>query len=111
MSQSKWAGVVWLVAALVGVVVTVIFRTDQLQWLVTIVGSVAAAVVGVFLVWRSMRDIVMWSGVVTAAWLVMYVWLTYSQRAELAAWTTDVFVGALGAVAGASALTRSLRRA
>ena len=126
MSQPKWACLVWLFAALFGVVITVVFRTThwldganplvvgyvalEWQWPVTIIASVAAAIVGLLLIWRPTRGIMTWSGLVGVAWLVIYAWLTYSQRAELAAWTTDVFLGALGVIAAALSLTRSVRQ-
>lgn len=109
MNLSKWAGVVWLFAALFSVVITVVFRTEQWQWIVTITVGIPAAIVGLLLVWRPMRGIVTWSGVVGVAWFVIYAWLTYSQRAELVAWSTDVFVGVLGVIAVAFSLTRSAR--
>lgn len=110
MSFLKWAGVVWLVAAVFGLVITVVFRTEQIQWILTIIASAAAAIVGLLIIWRPIRDIVTWSGVVGIAWLVIYAWLTYSQRGELVAWTTDVFLGAIGVIAAALSLTRSARQ-
>jgi hypothetical protein len=99
MSLSKWAGVLWLAAALISVVLTIVFRTDQVQWVVTIIAGVAAAIIGVLLIWRPIGDIATWSIVVGVAWLVIYAWLTFEQRGETVAWTTDVFVGAFGVIA------------
>ena len=99
MSRSKWAGVLWLGAALMSVVLTIVFRTDQVQWVVTIIAGVAAAIIGVLLIWRPIAGIATWSIVVGVAWLVIYAWLTFQQRGETVAWTTDVFLGALGVIA------------
>ena len=99
MSLLKWAGVLWLAAAVFSVVITVVFRIDQAQWLVTIIAGVAAAIIGVLLIWRPIAGIATWSTVVGVAWLVIYAWLTVQQRNETAAWTTDVFIGALGVIA------------
>jgi uncharacterized membrane protein HdeD (DUF308 family) len=99
MSLSKWAGILWLAAALISVVLTVVFRTDQVQWVVTIIAGVAAAIIGVLLIWRPIPGIATWSTVVGVAWLVIYAWFTFQQRSETVAWTTDVFLGALGAIA------------
>jgi len=99
MSLSKWAGVLWLAAALMSVVATIVFRTDQVQWVVAIIAAVAAAIIGVLLIWRPIAGIATWSIVVGLAWLVIYAWLTLQQRGETVAWTTDVFVGALGVIA------------
>ncbi len=98
MSLSKWAGLLWLAAALFSVVITIVFRTVQVQWIITIIAGVAAAILGFLLVWRPVAGIVTWSTGVGAAWVVIYAALTLQQRGELVAWTTDVFIGALGAI-------------
>lgn len=99
MSLSKWAGVVWLFAGLFSVVITIVFRTEQWQWIVTIIAGIAAAIMGVLLIWRPRGGTVTWSTAVGVGWLVIYVVLTVRQRDELVAWTTDVFIGAIGVVA------------
>ena len=111
ISLSKLAGVVWLVAALFSVAITLIFRIYWWQWVVTIAAGVAAAIVGVLLVWRPQRGVVKWSFGVAIAWLVLYAWLTYVQRAEQVAWNTDVFISALGAIAAAASLPQLAREA
>jgi len=103
MSQARWVGLVWLAAGMIAVVLTVVFRTDQLQWIVTISAGVAAAIIGRLLIWRPIAGIVTWSTVVGAAWLVIYAWLTFQQRNEVVAWTTDVFIGVLGVTAAFAA--------
>lgn len=105
MSQSTWVGMLWLAAGLIGVVTTVVFRTDQLQWIVTIIAAVAAAIIGLLLIWRPAAGIATWSTGVGVAWFVIYAWLTFQQRDEIAAWTTDVFIGALGIVAAFGGLS------
>lgn len=110
MSLLGWAGVVWLVDAVFGLVITFVFRTEPIEWIVSIIASVAAAIVGVLIIWRPARSIVTWAGVVGVVWLVVYAWLTYSQRGEPAAWTTDLFLGVLGVIAAALSLTRSARQ-
>ena len=99
MTLRKWSGVLWLATAVFSVVITVVFRTDRVQWLVTIIAGVAAAIIGVLLIWRPTAGIATWSTVVGVAWLVIYAWWTFQQRNETVAWTTDVFIGALGVIA------------
>ena len=100
--QSKLAGVLWLIAAVLAVAVTVIFRIDIIQWVLTIAAGIAAAIVGVILIGQPKATIFTWSNVTGLVWLVVYVALTIQQRAELVAWITDVFLGVLGV--GAMAL-------
>ncbi len=99
MTQSKWVAVSWLAAGLFAVVITVVFRTDQLQWILTIIAAVAAAVIGILLIWRPSAGVATWSSGVGVAWLVIYAWLTFQQRDDIPAWATDVFLGALGVIA------------
>lgn len=93
---SRLAGVLWLIAAILAVAVTVAFRNDVYQWVVTIAAGVAAAIVGINLINRSSATIFTWSNVIGLGWLVVYAALIIQQRAELAAWGTDVLLGVLG---------------
>ena len=111
MGPLKWSGVVWLFAAVFSVVITVVFRDVEWQWILTIIAGLAAAIVGLLLVWRPTRSTLMWSLIVGGTWLAIYAWLTYWQRAEQIAWTTDVFIGALAVIAAALSLTRLARPA
>ena len=66
----------------------------------------AAAIAGALLVWRPADRAVTLCTVVGVGWLVVYAGLTVEQRAELVAWTTDVFLGALGLIAAGSPTVR-----
>ena len=70
MGSTKWAGAMWLVAALLGLIVTIIFRADRTQWVVTIVACLGVALVGALTLWRSIRPIC--SGLASVTWLVIY---------------------------------------
>jgi uncharacterized membrane protein HdeD (DUF308 family) len=94
--QMKLAGVLWLIAAILAVVVTVVFRDDALEWVVTIMAGVAAAIVGVLILSRPSAGIFAVSKVAGVGWLVLYAALIIKQRDELAAWGTDVFLAVLG---------------
>jgi UPF0716 family protein affecting phage T7 exclusion len=61
MGLSKWAAVFWLVGAVMAIAVTVVFRIDALQWVLTIAAAVAAAVIGILLLRRPGASIVSWS--------------------------------------------------
>jgi len=99
MSQARWSGVIWLLAATLGVVATIVFRIDPLQWAVTMVAALAAALVGLLLLRTRRSDTITWSNGLGVVWLLVYAALTLVQRDEVAAWTTDVVIGAVGIVA------------
>ena len=100
MNRLGIAGAVWLVAAGFAIATTVIFRTDPVQWVLTTAAGVVAAVVGLWLIARPSALVVSASNVVAVVWTVLYAVLTVQQSDELAAWTTDVALIAIGAAAG-----------
>ena len=109
MNRLGIAGAVWLVAAGLAIAMTLIFRTDPIQWVVTMAIGVVAAVVGVWLIARPSALVVSASNVVAVVWIVLYAVLTVQQSDELAAWTTDVFLIAIGAAAGVAAYRAAAR--
>jgi hypothetical protein len=100
MDRLGIAGALWLVAAGFAIVMTLIFRTDPLQWVVTLAIGVVAAAVGLWLIARPSPMVVSASNVVAVMWAVLYGVLTVQQSDELAAWTTAVALIAIGAAAG-----------
>jgi hypothetical protein len=110
MNRLGIAGVLWLVAAGFAIAMTIIFRVDPVQWVVTIAVAVVAAILGLWLVARPGDVVVSASNVVSVVWSVLYAVLAVQQSDELAAWTTDVFLLAIGAAAGVVAY-RSASRA
>ena len=100
MSRHGIAGALWLGAAGFAIVMTLIFRTDPLQWVVTLAIGVAAAAVGLWLIARPSALVVSASNAVSVVWIVLYAVLTVLQSDEVAAWTTDVALIAIGGAAG-----------
>ena len=100
MNRLGIAGAVWLVAAGFAIAMTLIFRTDPVQWVVTTAVGVVAAVVGLWLIARPSALVVSASNVVAVVWTVLYAVLTVLQSDEVAAWTTDVALIAIGGAAG-----------
>jgi hypothetical protein len=82
---------------------TLIFRTDPFQWVVTMAVGVVAAVLGVWLIVRPSALVVSASNVGAVVWTVLYAVLTVQQSDELAAWTIDVLLIAIAAAAGVAA--------
>jgi len=109
MNRLGIAGALWLVAAGFAIAMTLIFRTDPVQWVVTIAVGVVAAVLGLWLIARPRARVVSASNVVAVVWIVLYAVLTVQQSGELAAWTTDVLLIAIGAAAGVVAYRAAAR--
>ena len=100
MNRLGIAGALWLLAAGFAIAMALIFRTDQVQWVVTMAIGVVAAVVGLWLIARPSALVVSASNAVSFVWIVLYAVLTMLQSDELAAWTTDVALIAIGVAAG-----------
>ena len=100
MNRLGIAGALWLVAAGFAIVMTLIFRTDPLQCVVTLAIGAVAAAVGPWLIARPSALVVSTSNAVSVVWIVLYAVLTVLQVGELAAWTTDVALIAIGGTAG-----------
>jgi hypothetical protein len=100
MNRFSIAGATWLAAAAFAIAITFIFRIDQVQWVITFVLGVVAAALGLWLIARPSALVVAASNVVAIVWAVVYAVLTAQQFGEVAAWTTDVALIAVGAVAG-----------
>jgi hypothetical protein len=109
MNRLGIAGALWLVAAGFAIAMTLIFRTDPLQWVVTIGIGVVAAVLGLWLIARPSALVVSASNIVSVVWIVLYAVLTVLQSGELAAWTTDVALIAIGAASGVAAYRAAAR--
>ena len=100
MNKFGIAGVLWLVASGSAIAVTLIFRVDPVQWVVTIAVGAVAAAVGLCLIERPTALVVSASKIVAVAWIVLYAVLSVLQSDEVAAWTTDVALIAIGGAAG-----------
>ena len=109
MNRLGIAGALWLVTAVFAIAMTLIFRTDPAQWVITMAVGVVAAVLGLWLIARPSALVVSASNGVAVAWTVLYAVLTVQQSDELAAWTTDVALIAIGAAAGLAAYRGAAR--
>lgn len=100
MKRLRIAGVLWLVAAGFAIPITLSFRTDPVEWVVTVVLGVIVTVLGLWLIARPGTPVVYASNILGVVWTVLYVVLTLQQFGDLAAWTTNVVLIAIGAAAG-----------
>ena len=110
MNRLGIAGALWLVAAAFSIAMTLIFRTDPVQWVITIAVGAVAAVLGLWLIARPNAMVLSASNGVAVAWTVLYAVLAVQQSGELAAWTTDVALIAIGAAAGLVAYRAAAKR-
>jgi uncharacterized membrane protein HdeD (DUF308 family) len=99
MKGLRLAGILWLVGGVMSVVLTIVFRTDALQWVLTIASGLVAVALGLWLSVRPNTAIVPWSIAVGIAWLIIFAVLTAQQAGELVAWSTDVFLAVIGVAA------------
>jgi hypothetical protein len=103
MDRLRLAGVVWIVAAVLAIVVAIAYRFDMmnaLEWaVITVVAGIVAAILGVLLVWRSNAALVRWSNIAGVVWVVLYAALALLQADDAAAWTTDVALAVIGGLA------------
>jgi hypothetical protein len=111
MNRFALAGVIWIAAAAFAIAITITFRTDTLQWLVTIGLGAIAAVLGLWLMARPMALVVSAANVVAVAWTVLYGVLAVQQSDEPAAWTTNVALLAIGTAAGWATYRAAAKRA
>jgi hypothetical protein len=109
MNRLGIAGALWLIGAAFAIAMTLIFRTDPVQWVITMAVGTVAAVVGLWLMARPNAVVVSASNGVAVAWTVLSAVLTVQQSDELAAWTTDVALVAIGAGAGLAAYRAAAR--
>ena len=72
MNRLGIAGLLWLLAAGFGIAMTIIFRVDPVQWIVTIAVAVAAAILGLWLIARPRDRVVAASNVVAVVWTALY---------------------------------------
>ena len=109
MNRLGIPGALWLVAAGFAIAMTLIFRTDPVQWVVTMAIGVVAAVVGLWLIARPSALVVSASNVVAVVWIILYAVLTVQQSDDVAALTTDVALILVGGAAGLVAYRAAAR--
>jgi hypothetical protein len=103
MNRLRLAGVVWIVAAVLAIVVATAYRFEMMNappWgAIAIVAGVVVAILGLALVWRTDAALVRWSNIAGVVWVVLYAALALQQAGEVAAWGTDVALAVIGGLA------------
>lgn len=107
MSKLKAIGTTWLAVAALSIAVTVVFRVDSAQIVVTLALALVTAALGGWMVLRPSTAAVGASLGVGIVWLAVYAGLAVLQSGEIAAWVTDAFLAVVGGVVGFVAWTRT----
>jgi len=107
MSRLKAIGTTWLVVAALSIAVTIVFRADSAQIVVTLALALVTAALGGWMVLRPSTAAIGASLGVGIVWLAVYAGLAVLQSDEIAAWVTDAFLAVVGGVVGFVAWTRT----
>ncbi len=107
MSKLKAIGTTWLAVAALSIAVTVVFRVDSAQIVVTLALALVTAALGGWMVLSPSTAAVGASLGVGIVWLAVYAGLAVLQSDEIAAWVTDAFLAVVGGVVGFVAWTRT----
>jgi hypothetical protein len=105
MQRLRTAGALWMAVAVMSIAVTVVWRVDLYQIVVTIGLGIATAILGLSMLARPSGVALPASIIAGIAWLVLYVGLAVLQSDEMAAWVTDVFLAIAGGGVGVMAWT------
>lgn len=105
MQRFRLVGALWLALAAFSITMTLVFRVEAYQIVVTLALGVATAVLGSVVLGRPSRAAITTSIVAGIAWLALYVALAVIQADELAAWATNAFMAVAGCCIGLLART------
>ena len=99
MSSTVVASSLWIVAGVLGISTSLLFRVEPVPWAITIALGILAVLVGIVLLLRAVPRVARWSAALGVAWVSCYVALAVWQLDDPAALTTDVALALLGAAA------------
>jgi len=99
MSTKSVSSSLWIVAGVLGIGTSLVFRVEPLSWAITLVLGILAVLVGVDSLRRSDPRLARWSLALGIAWVSCYVALAVWQRDDPAALITDVGLAVMVAAA------------
>ena len=99
MSTRSVTSSLWIVAGVLGIGTSLVFRVEPLTWAITIVLGIAAVLVGIEPFLRSDPRLARWSMPLGIAWVACYVALAVWQLHDPAALITDVGLALIVAAA------------
>ena len=99
MSTRMIASSLWIVAGVIGISTSLVYRVEPVPWAITIALGILAVLVGTVLLLRVVPRVSQWSVALGVAWVSCYVVLAVWQLGDPAALATDVGLALFGAVA------------
>ena len=99
MSTRVVSSSLWIVAGVIGMSTSLVFRVEPVSWAITIALGMLAVLVGTVSLLRADPRVARWSVALGIAWVSCYVVLAVWQLGDPAALTTDVGLALLGAAA------------
>ena len=100
MGRRQVIGLSWIAVAAASAAVTLTFRDDSAQIIVTLVLAVVTAGFGAWVVVRGGAGSMQASVIAAIAWVAVYGILAILQAGEVTALVTDVFLAVIGAALG-----------
>jgi hydrogenase/urease accessory protein HupE len=101
MSNRVVSSTLWIVAGVLGIGTSLVFRVEPLTWAITIVLGILAVLVGTAPLVRADPRVARWSVALGMVWVSCYVALAVWQLGDPAALITDVGLAVIGAAAAA----------
>jgi Ca2+/Na+ antiporter len=99
MSTTVVSSSLWIVAGVLGISTSLVFRVEPLAWAIAIPLGILAVLVGIVPLLRADPRVARWSVALGIAWVSCYVALAVWQLGDPAALTTDIGLALLGAAA------------
>jgi hypothetical protein len=99
MSTRVVSSSLWIVAGVIGISTSLLYRVEPVPWAVTIALGILAVLVGTVPLLRADPRVARWSVVLGIAWVTCYVALAVWQLGDPAALVTDVGLALFGAAA------------
>ena len=99
MSTRVVSSSLWIVAGVIGISTSLVFRVEPVTWAITIVLGMLAVLVGIAPLLRAAPQVTRWSVALGIAWVSCYLALAVWQRGDPAALITDVGLALFGAAA------------
>jgi Ca2+/Na+ antiporter len=101
MSTRVVSSSLWIVAGVLGIGTSLVFRVEPLSWAITIALGILAVLVATVQLMRADPRVARWSVALGIAWVSCYVALAVWQLGDPAALITDVGLAVIGAAAAA----------
>ena len=99
MSTKVVSSYLWIVAGVIGISTSLLFRVEPVTWAITIVLGILAVLLGIILLRRADPRVEQWSVALGIAWVSSFLVLAVWQLGDPAALVTDIGLALFGAAA------------